>query len=91
MKENKVSLLVYKFELFKIKEREGIQEMFDRFNDFLNGLKALGKTYSNSKLVRKVLRVLSKSWASKKDDISEARISTIYLWRNYLDHFSLMR
>ena len=73
MKENKVSLLVYKFELFKIKEREGIQEMFDRFNDFLNGLKALGKTYSNSKLVRKVLRALPKSWASKKDAILEAK------------------
>ena len=73
MKENKVSLLVYKFELFKIKEREGIQEMFDRFNDILNGLKPLGKTYSNSKLIRKVLRALPKSWTSKKYAILEAK------------------
>ena len=61
MKENKVSLLAHKNELFKMKEGEGIQEMFDRFNDILNGLKALGKTYSNSELVRKVLRALPKS------------------------------
>ena len=47
--------------------------MFDRFNDILNGLRALGKTYSNSELVRKILRDLPKSWASKKDAILEAK------------------
>ena len=47
--------------------------MFDRFNDILNGLKALQKTYSNSELVRKVLRALAKSWASKKDAILEVK------------------
>ena len=73
MKENKVSLLIHKYELFKMKEGEGIQEMFDRFNDILNGLKALCKTYSNPELVRKILRALPKSWASKKDVILEAK------------------
>ena len=73
VKENKVSLLVHKYELFKMKEGEGIQEMFDRFNDILNGLKALGKSYTNSELVRKILRALPKSWASKKDAIVEAK------------------
>ena len=72
MKENKVSLLVHKYELLKMKEGERIQEMFDRFNDILNGLRTLGKTYSNSELVRKILRALPKSWASKKDVILEA-------------------
>ena len=52
---------MHKYELFKMKEGEGIQEMFDRFNDILNGLKALGKTYSIFVLVRKVLRALPKS------------------------------
>ena len=47
--------------------------MFDRFNDILNRLKALRKTYSNSELVRKILRALPKSWASKKDTILEAK------------------
>ena len=58
MKKNNVSLLVHKYELFKMKKRERIQEIFDRFNGILNRLKALGKTYSNSELVRKVLRAL---------------------------------
>ena len=56
-----------------MKEEEGIQEMFDRFNDILNGLKALGKIYSNSELVRKILRALPKFWASKKDAILEVK------------------
>ena len=43
VKENKVSLLVHKYELFKVKRGEETQEMFDRFNDVLNGMKALGK------------------------------------------------
>ena len=60
MKKNKVSLLVHKYELFKMKEGEGIQEIFDRFNDILNGLSALGKTYSNSELARKILRAMPK-------------------------------
>ena len=57
-----------------MKEGEGIQEIFDRFNDILNGLKALGKTYSNSELVRKGLRALPKSWKSKKDVILELKV-----------------
>ena len=56
-----------------MKEGEGIQEMFDRFKDILNGLRALGKTYSNLELVRTIIRALPKSWASKKDAILEAK------------------
>ena len=86
VKENKVSLLVHKYELFKMKEGEGIQEMFDRFNDILNGLRALGKTYSNSE----ILRALPKSWASKKDAILEAndlnRLPLEELLRSLLTH-----
>ena len=47
--------------------------MFDRFNNILNGLKTFGKIYSNSELVRKVLRALPKFWISKKDVILEAK------------------
>ena len=38
VKENKISLLVHKNDLFKMEEEEPIQEMFDRFNDIINGL-----------------------------------------------------
>ena len=47
--------------MFKMEEGESIQEMFDRFNDILNDLNSLGKSYTNSEIVRKILRVLPKS------------------------------
>ena len=73
VKENKASLLVHQYELFKMKPHESIQEMFDRFNDIINGLKALGKTYTHSELVRKILRSLPKSWSPIKTSIQEAK------------------
>ena len=60
VKENKVSLLVHKYELFKMKPDESIQEMLDRFNDFLNGLNSLEKLYTNSEIVRKILKSFAK-------------------------------
>ena len=53
LKKNKISLLVHKYELFKMEEDESIQEMFDCFNDILNGLKSLGKSYTNYEIMRK--------------------------------------
>ena len=53
VKESKVSPIVYKYKIFKMKEGEGIQEMFDRFNDILNGIKALEKTTQTLSLFRK--------------------------------------
>ena len=73
VKENKVSLLLHIYELFKMKEGEGTQEIFDWLNDIINGLKAFRKTYSNSELVRKILRALPESWASKKDAILKVK------------------
>ena len=73
VKENKASLLVHQYELFKMKPHESIQEMFDCFNDIINGLKALGKTYTHSELVRKILRSLPKSWSPIKTAIQEAK------------------
>ena len=54
VKENKICLFVHKYQLFKMDKDESIQEMVDRFNDMLNGLKSLGKSYTNSEIVRKV-------------------------------------
>ena len=41
VKENKISLLVQKYELFKIEVDKSIQEIFDHFNDSLNGINSL--------------------------------------------------
>ena len=59
--------------MFKMEEDESIQEIFDRFNDILNGLKFLEKSYTNFEIVRKILRSLPKSWTSKKDVILKAK------------------
>ena len=43
VKESKFSILVHMFELFKMKDKETIMEMFTRFTDITNSLIALGK------------------------------------------------
>ena len=42
-------------------------------SDIINGLKSLGKSYSNSELVRKILKSLSRTWKAKVTAIQEAK------------------
>ncbi|XP_012468724.1 uncharacterized protein LOC105786793 [Gossypium raimondii] len=63
--KSKISLLALDYELFKEKLDERIKEIFDRFTDIINGLKALGKTYANKEMVKKILNSLTKSWEAK--------------------------
>lgn len=73
VKESKISMLVHDYELFKMKPHESIKDMFTRFTDIINGLKALGKTYANTEQVRKILRCLPKSWEAKVTAIQESK------------------
>lgn len=73
VKESKICMLVHNYELFKMKSDESISEMFTRFTDIINGLKSLGKSYSNVEMVRKILMCLPKSWAPKVTAIQEAK------------------
>ena len=73
VKETRVSMLVHKYELFQMKQNESISSMFTHFTNIINRLKCLGKTYSNSDLVRKVLRSLSRMWEPKVTAIQEAK------------------
>ena len=73
VKESKIDMLVHKYELFKMMPYESISDMFTRFTDIINGLKSLGKVYSNIDLVRKVLRSLPKEWDPKVTAIIEAK------------------
>ena len=61
VKESKINMLEYKYELFKMEHDESITELFTPFTDIINGLKSLGKSYSNSDLVRKIFRSLPKT------------------------------
>ncbi len=66
-------MLVHKYELFRMENSESITEMFTRFTDIINGLKSLGRSYSNSDLVRKILRSLPRAWKAKVTAIQEAK------------------
>ena len=48
-------MLVHKYELFKMETNETISNMFTRFTDIINGLKSLGKIYTNVEMVKKKL------------------------------------
>ena len=77
VKESKINMLVHKYELFKMEHDESITEMFTHFTDIINGLKSLGKSYSNSDLVRKILRSLPRTWEAKVTAIQEAKYLNI--------------
>ena len=47
--------------------------MFTGFTDIVNCLKSLGKDFTNSDLIRKLLGSLSRSWESKVTAIQEAK------------------
>ncbi|XP_049358857.1 uncharacterized protein LOC125823532 [Solanum verrucosum] len=56
-----------------MKEGETIHEMHTKLSSITNELRSLGEPINTSKQVRKVLRILPKSWASKVDAITEAK------------------
>ena len=56
-----------------MKDNETIVEMIIRFTNIVNGLKALGKTYKESKKVMKILRSLLSKWHTKVTAIQEAK------------------
>ena len=47
VKETKVTILTYEYEMFRMMKGEGVGEMFERFTKVIGGLKALGQDYSN--------------------------------------------
>ena len=53
VKSSKINLLVHNYELFKMDPNESISAMFTRFTDIINGLKCLGRNYTNADLVQK--------------------------------------
>ena len=72
VKSSKINLLVHNYELFKMNPNETISVMFTRFTNITNGLKSLGRIYSNADLVLKILRSLPDKWDPKVTTIQEA-------------------
>ena len=66
-------MLTYEYELFSMKPKESIFEMYNCFTTIITNLKGLGKTYGNKKLVKKILNSLPKSWEAKVIAIEESK------------------
>ena len=60
VKESRINMLVHDYKMFNMKVDESIPSMFTRFTNIINSLKSLGKSYTNGKMVRKILRSLRK-------------------------------
>ncbi|GJS68163.1 retrovirus-related pol polyprotein from transposon TNT 1-94 [Tanacetum coccineum] len=73
VKDNKIDLLVQKYEQFVISEDESIDSAFARFNTIITSLKALDEDYSSKNYVRKFLRALHPKWRAKVTTIEESK------------------
>ncbi|VFQ98062.1 unnamed protein product [Cuscuta campestris] len=52
VREAKIDFLTQEYEMFRMKEGEKIDDMFDRFSKIINDLHALKKTYTNKDLAK---------------------------------------
>ncbi|XP_070022818.1 uncharacterized protein [Nicotiana sylvestris] len=73
IKQSKIDMLTTEYEHFRMKDNESIQDMQTRFTSIINELHSLGETSPRNKLVRKILSILSSSWESKVNAITEAK------------------
>ncbi|XP_070032567.1 uncharacterized protein [Nicotiana tomentosiformis] len=65
VKETRINLLVWDYELFQMKDGESVEEMFSMFSKILGDLKSFGRPIKNGEQVRKILRSLPIIWQSK--------------------------
>lgn len=61
VKQSRIELLMRKYELFEMGDKETVMEMYTRFTHITNELKSLGKSFTTEELVRKILRFLPQS------------------------------
>ncbi|VFQ90021.1 unnamed protein product [Cuscuta campestris] len=71
VREAKIDFLMQKYEMFRMKEGEKIDDIFDRFSKIINDLYALKKTYANNDLKKGIALKATKEMveeASSDDD-----------------------
>ena len=74
VKEMKINILMHRFEIFKMKKNENLNEMFTRFTLIFDSLNSLRKNFSNAEKVWQVSRCLPWSkWGPKVTTIEEAQ------------------
>jgi len=58
VKQSRIELLMTKYEVFKMSDKETIMDMYTRFTHITNELKSLKKSFTTEELVRKILQFL---------------------------------
>ncbi|XP_070003029.1 uncharacterized protein [Nicotiana sylvestris] len=75
VKQSKIDMLTTKYEFFKMKDDESIQDMHTRFTSIINEPHSLGDVIPRNKLVRNILSVLPGSWESKTYEMKRKKAS----------------
>ncbi|GJS94299.1 hypothetical protein Tco_0801267 [Tanacetum coccineum] len=73
VKDNKIDLLVQKYEQFTILEEESINSGFARFYTIITSLKALDEGFSSKNYVRNFIKALHPKWREKVTAIEELK------------------
>ena len=73
VKINKLQQLISKFESIRMFDDESFDEFYAKFNDIVNFAYNLGEIYDQPKIVRKILRSLTKDFKPKVIAITESK------------------
>jgi len=73
VKSAKLQMLISKFEEIKMLEDETFGEFYSKMNDLRNQMVSLGKTVSDVKLIRKILRSLPELFRIKVTIIEDSK------------------
>jgi uncharacterized coiled-coil DUF342 family protein len=65
--------LIYRFEEIKVLEDETFEEFYSKMSDLRNSMVSLGKSVSDVKLIRKILRSLPECFRIKVTTIEESK------------------
>ena len=72
VKSSRIQLLTTKFESLRMQEEDTIHDYYMNVLDIVNSFDSVGEKLSDQKLVRKILRSLSKRFDMKVTTIEEA-------------------
>ena len=73
VKQSRIELLMRKYELFEMSDKETTMDMHTRFTHIPNELKSLEKSFTIEQLKKKILLLLPQSWEVKVTAIQEAK------------------
>ena len=73
VKINKLQQLTSKFESIRMSNDESFDEFYAKLNDIVNSAYNLGEIYDQPKIVKKILKSLTKNFRSKVTTITESK------------------